>query len=86
MASVKQPDLSEFFKLSKPKRKPCAIGFALSTKAIEGAEVDQLNAALATDQGIITASAIQQWLASRGVDVNVNVVSSHRRRTCSCNG
>ena len=77
-------DLSEFFKLSKPRRRPCPIGWAIETGAIPEHEVAQLQAACATDVGIITATAIVQWLAARGTDVNPSSVTVHRRRTCSC--
>lgn len=76
------PDLSEFFKLSRPKRKPCAVGYALSQLKKEPRE--QLVAALATDNGIITAAAIQQWITARGHTATASSIVSHRRHTCSC--
>lgn len=75
-------DLSEFFKYSRPKKKPCAVGFALESVSVE--ERKQLEAACAQDIGIITTSAISQWLAARGHEVNTAALTSHRRRTCSC--
>lgn len=80
--AAKQPDLSEFFKLSRPKKRPCQIGFILPT--LGDAEADQLKAALATDVGIITAAAIVQWAAGRGHDVSFAAVTAHRKGTCSC--
>lgn len=80
---MSSPDLTEFFKLSRPKKKPCAIGYALSQ--LEKKEADQLVAALSTDQGIITASAIQQWSAARGHTVTTSSIVSHRKGMCSCN-
>ena len=78
-----KPDLSEFFKLSKPKKRPCGIGHALTQLAADAGS--QLEAALTTDAGIITNSAIQQWLQARKFDVSVSAIVSHRKRTCTCN-
>lgn len=77
-----KPDLSEFFKLSKPKRRPCALGFA--REQLKPDEQVQLDAALAVDSGIITAGAIQAWLAVRKHEVSVGAVVSHRKGTCTC--
>ena len=78
----KKPDLSEFFKLSKPRRKPCGIGHVKTL--LSETEVEQLDAALAHDKGIITGAAIREWLRARGHAVNDAVISSHRRRVCTC--
>lgn len=78
------PDLSEFFKLSRPKKKPCAIGFAIKEKKIKGQEVEQLQAACDTDASFITSGSIVQWLAARGVEASNSAVGSHRKKTCSC--
>ncbi len=79
MSSV---DLSDFLALSKPKRKLCPIGAALGElDATAGA---QLQAACAQDIGIITGSAIGQWLKARGIEANPNQIASHRRGTCTC--
>lgn len=81
------PDLSEFFKLSKPKKPPCPLGLILSGELppeIKPAERKQLQAALETDKNIITAGAIVEWLKGRGHEVNQNRVSNHRRGVCSC--
>ena len=77
-----QPDLSAFFRLSRPKKKPCALGFARTQ--IKPVEREQLDAACVTDNGIITASAIVEWLGQRGQTANTNNVVSHRKRMCSC--
>ena len=75
-------DLSEFFRLSRPRKKPCAVGYAASqVKAPERAKLD---AACATDAGIITNAAVTEWLATRGQVVSVSAVVAHRKRTCSC--
>lgn len=76
------PNLSEFFKLSRPKKKPCSVGYALGQ--LDDVEREQLTAALATDNGIITAAAIQQWLAVRDHTTTASAVTSHRKRVCSC--
>jgi hypothetical protein len=76
-------DLSEFFKLSRPKKKPCMVGFALTELTEE--EGKQLAAAFQADKGIITASAIREWLVLRKHDVSLPVITSHRAGSCSCN-
>lgn len=76
-------DLTEFFKLSKPKKRPCQVGFAMSQ--LKPAERKQLEAALAADSGIITTGAVQQWLAARGHEVSSPALTSHRRtKACTC--
>lgn len=82
-----KPDLSAFYALSKPRKPPCQIGLILSgeiTPKLSATEVEQLDAALKTDRGIITASAIQTWLVERGHDAGVNRISTHRRGVCTC--
>lgn len=82
MAKTQQPDLSEFFRLARPKRPPCAVGFVLDQLGEE--EAAQLTAACAVDAGIINAGAIVQWLKTRGHDVNQQRIVNHRRGTCTC--
>lgn len=76
------PDLTEFFKLSHPRRKPCPVAHALEQVSEE--EGQQLLAALAADKGIITAGAIEQWLKKRGLTGTAAAVASHRREACRC--
>lgn len=78
----KGPDLTEFFKLSKPKRKPCSVGFALGR--LQGDEHTQLVAALDVDQGIITNAAIEGWLKQRGHASTVSAIVNHRKGRCNC--
>ena len=75
-------DLSEFFKYSRPKKRPCPIGFA--QEQLTDSEREQLTAALAQDNGIITNAAVQQWLAGRGHDASISAITSHRKGACSC--
>ncbi|MFA5052977.1 MAG: hypothetical protein WC565_02895 [Parcubacteria group bacterium] len=75
-------DLSEFFKLARPKKPPCRVGFAITQ--LKPAERTQLNAALATDSGIINAGAIREWLRLRGQDVSNSAILSHRQGSCTC--
>jgi hypothetical protein len=75
-------DLSEFEALSKPKRPPCAVGVALST--LEKAEAAKLMAACDRPMSTITNAAIQKWLKARGHETTVQLVTSHRKATCSC--
>lgn len=82
--SKPQIDLSEFFRLSRPKKKPCAIGFILPRLA--DTEQQQLQAACAQDNGIITSGAIQQWLTARNHEVSISAIVSHRKKVCTCAG
>lgn len=81
-----QPDLAEFYALSKPKSPPCQIGLILdgAEPKLSGEEIEQLTAALDTDKGFITGAAIQSWLKERGHATNVQRISNHRRGICSC--
>lgn len=75
-------DLSEFFKYSRPRKKACAIGFANSQ--LGDTEKQQLQAALEQDNGIITGSAIQQWLTARSHEASIPAITAHRKGVCSC--
>lgn len=84
MAAKKKPDLTEFYKYSKPKKKPCAIGF-VKDQLDSDEEREQLDAALA-EKVLITAGAVVQWIEKRvGVGVvNPQNVVSHRNGKCTC--
>lgn len=87
MVKATKPDLSEFYKLSRPKKPPCQIGLILERKFspdLSTEDAERLRAALAEDKAIITSSAIVEWLKARGIDTNINRVSTHRRGVCSC--
>ena len=75
-------DLSEFAKLSQPKKRLCPVGSALD--ALPADEAEMLRAALAEDVRVITTSAIITWLKRRDLEANVSAVTSHRRATCTC--
>lgn len=80
-------DLSEFYKLSKPKRPPCFVGVILDRQTdpkLDAKEVSELEAALATDPGIITNAAISAWLKQRGLDAHNQRILTHRKGTCTC--
>lgn len=79
---MSKPDLSEFLKLSKPKRPPCKVGSAL--EALDGDAKLQLEAALKVDQSIINNAAVATWLEERGHPLHAAAVSSHRKKACSC--
>lgn len=82
-----QPDLTEFYKLSKPRKPPCQLRLILEgeiTPKLSADEGDQLRAACEADRGIITSAAIQAWLAAKGHEINVNRISNHRRGVCDC--
>lgn len=87
MAPKSQTDLTEFLTLSKPKKATCPVGLILTGNAVpllKDEEIEQLEAALSTDVGIITGAAIQGWLKARGHETNPQRISNHRRRTCTC--
>jgi hypothetical protein len=77
-----KPDLSEFFKYSRPKRKPCCVGYAL--EQLDEPQQTQLQAALSHDAGIITNAAVVQWLAARKHTATVSAVVNHRKGVCAC--
>lgn len=79
-------DLSEFFKYSRPKKRPCAIGHYRERLASKR-EQAQLDAACNEDQGLITAGAIVTWLENHGADsgaVTTSAVVNHRKNRCTC--
>jgi hypothetical protein len=77
-----QVDLSEFFKLARPKKPPCQVGFFGGQ--LKPGEKAQLDAALGTDKGIINAGAIREWFHIRGHEVTIMAVVNHRQGTCTC--
>ena len=79
-----KPDLTAFYRLSRPKRKPCSVGIILST--IKGQDLVDLEAALKIDGGIIPPGAIVEWvdLLKIGMETTATSVSNHRTRKCSC--
>ncbi len=74
---MSEPDLSEFEKLSKPKSPPCPL--CADVEGLSPEDRKNLAAALSTDKGHITNSAISQWLKARGVEISYQVVATHRR-------
>lgn len=78
----KSVDLTEFFKYSKPRKRPCPIGFIKEQLLTD--EVAQLEGALSQDAGIITAGAIQLWLSKRKHEASISAVTCHRKGVCSC--
>lgn len=79
---MSQVDLSEFVKLSKPRKPPCQIGRALD--GLPADEAGLLRAALAEDPRVITQGAIVTWVERRGMTTNTSAVRSHRAGTCTC--
>jgi hypothetical protein len=82
-----KPDLTEFYKLSKPKKPPCKIGLVLQTAGmLKVQERIDLQGALAVDTNIITPKAIIEWLDKRntGLEFNSNNIVNHRSRKCTC--
>jgi hypothetical protein len=77
-------DLSEFYKLSKPKKPPCILGPIF--EQLKPKERKELETALAADSNIITNGAIIEWLTRRGHGdaLNPNRITSHRKRSCTC--
>lgn len=82
MSPKSTPDLTEFFRYSQPKRKPCQTAWVLDQ--LDTMERQQLEAALATDKGLITAPAIRQWLDARGHQLSDTSIGNHRRGACAC--
>jgi hypothetical protein len=81
------PDLSEFYRLSKPKKPPCKLGLLLSPAGkLSPQERVNLHAALATDNSIVTSKAIIERLEELKVklEINTNNIVSHRGRKCTC--
>jgi hypothetical protein len=77
------PDLSEFYKLSRPKKPPCQVGAAIPQ--LTSADQAALHAAVEVSrEGHITAGAIEAWLAARGHKVTQSAIIAHRKGTCSC--
>ncbi len=76
------PDLSEFEKLSKPKKKPCAVNAVI--ELLEDLPAKQLHAALERPDTHITNAAISQWLDTRGHSIAWQMIASHRRKACPC--
>lgn len=90
MSDQPAPDLTEFYRYSKPKKPPCKIGMVLEALG-RSKEKPALVAALATDNAVITGAAIIEWIGKRaerlgiqGLDISNNSVRSHRERKCTC--
>lgn len=79
-----KPDLSEFYKLSRPKSPPCKLGPVVAQLA--DTERAQWDAAAATDANVITNQALALWLERhvQGHQVNWQNCAYHRSRKCSC--
>lgn len=81
--TAKKVDLTEFYRLSRPKKPPCQVGNAREQLTEE--EQTQLDAALAQAPNVITAKAIVEWLERRGHALtSPNPIVNHRSRKCSC--
>lgn len=74
-------DLSEFVKLSHPRKPPCRIG--ATAAVLEAKESAQLLAACDAAE-VVSPGAISEWLHLRGHEVSTSAVVSHRRGSCSC--
>lgn len=83
LTAKNQPDLSEFFKYSRPRRAPCRLGHAM-TQLSDG-DLVSVNAALDADKNLITSQAIIIWFEKRGVTrVSSPSIVNHRKKCCSC--
>jgi hypothetical protein len=76
------PDLTEFYKLARPKKPPCQIGHIKTL--LPKKEAGELQAACEVDKGIINTGAIREWLAARDHEVSVAAITNHRQSNCSC--
>lgn len=79
---MSKPDLSEFYKYSRPKKPPCQVGHA--RLLLDPADQEALDAAVETDKGIITSGAIEHWLEARKHSVSVQAIAMHRAGRCTC--
>lgn len=79
-------DLTEFFKLSRPKSPPCKLGPVLAQLSEE--EHEQYGAAEQADSNVITNQALALWLERHveGHNVNWQNCLAHRTRKCGCFG
>lgn len=95
MTAAAQPDLTEFYKYSRPKRPPCRVGHALEliekaeaegSKTVSKGDVKRMRAALDVDKNLITGAAIITWAQARGIETltNVSPITNHRKHTCTC--
>lgn len=75
-------DLSEFERLSTPRKPPCQVGVA--REKLQPAERAQLDAALAADKSEINTGAIRTWLKRREHTVSISAVTYHRAGACTC--
>ena len=77
-------ELSEFFKYSRPKKKPCSLGYALAK--LGDPDADQLAGALKVSKEHIPSGAIIEWLTVRKQEQGVthSAITNHRAGTCSC--
>lgn len=85
-AAVSDVDLSEFYKLSHPKRKPCPVRPVLD--GLNAKERGQFEAACRVDAGIITNQALASWLKRHGPERWLGSwqnALSHRDGKCACN-
>jgi len=82
--SATKVDLSEFFKLSRPRTPPCRLGPVLAELSPE--EMTQWEAALEADANVITNQALAMWLDRHVKDHTVNWQNclSHRSKKCTC--
>jgi hypothetical protein len=78
------PDLTEFYKYSRPKRPPCRVGHVLTQ--LKPADRKAVEAAFDQDKNLITGQAILTWFESREIkDFNsAAALQGHRKHTCTC--
>jgi hypothetical protein len=86
--TAKDPDLSAFYALSNPKgrNRVCPIGIV--REKLKPEEQAQLDAALQSNQGLISNVAIDKWLKDRVPEWKAlgtwQAVCSHREERCNC--
>jgi hypothetical protein len=81
------PDLSAYYKHSRPKKPPCKFSFLLSADSpLSKKQQVELAAALDADKSIVTATAIIEVLKELNVEIefSTNNITHHRARKCSC--
>lgn len=83
-APKKSVDLSEFYKLSRPRTPPCRLAPVLAQLSDD--ERAQWEGAVEADGNVITNQALALWLERhvKGASVNWQNCLSHRVHKCTC--
>lgn len=75
-------DLTEFERLSAPKKKPCPVPDAIA--GLKRKDATDVKGALERPAVAITNTAISKWFEIRGVAIGHATIRSHRCGSCTC--